>query len=70
MECHRCKGLMVADPMRESSSSTVVLGWRCLMCGESIDAVINANRASPAPWVRDRARVPGSPAARSQREKM
>jgi hypothetical protein len=64
MQCPRCQGLMVGTQLEESSNSDAVMGWRCLMCGESIDPGIEANRASPPPSVRSRARVPGSPTAR------
>lgn len=44
MQCSRCQGLMVVNRMQESSSSDAVVGWRCLLCGESIDPGIEANR--------------------------
>ncbi len=64
MQCLRCQGLMIVNRMQESSSSDAVVGWRCLLCGESIDPGIEANRASTPLSVRIRARVPGSPPAR------
>lgn len=67
MQCPRCQGLMIVDRMKESSSLDVVVGWRCLLCGESVDPGIEANRASPPPSVRSRARVPGSPTIRSRK---
>jgi hypothetical protein len=65
MQCARCQGLMVKSHLKESYNSDPVVGWRCLMCGESTDPGIEANRTSPPLSVRSRARVPGSPVARS-----
>lgn len=70
MQCSRCDGLMVVNRMKESSGLDAVVGWRCLLCGESTDPGIEANRASPLPSVRTRARVPGSPVARSAKGRM
>lgn len=70
MQCARCEGLMIVDRMKESSGSDAVVGWRCLLCGESTDPGIEANRMSPLPSVRTRARVPGSPTARSVKGRM
>lgn len=67
MQCSRCQGLMVVNRMQESSSSDAVVGWRCLLCGESVDPGIEANRGSPLPSARARARVPGSPANRPKK---
>ncbi|WP_447976891.1 hypothetical protein [Candidatus Nitrospira bockiana] len=39
--CQRCGGLMVQDFVRDTNS----LEWRCVMCGERVDAVILAHRA-------------------------
>jgi tRNA(Ile2) C34 agmatinyltransferase TiaS len=38
--CHRCGGLMVAEQVHETGS----FDWRCVSCGERIDAVILAHR--------------------------
>jgi hypothetical protein len=38
--CHRCGGLMVPEKVIELSS----FDWRCVSCGERIDAVILAHR--------------------------
>ncbi len=38
--CHRCGGLMVAEPVLEIAS----FDWRCVSCGERIDSVILAHR--------------------------
>ena len=70
MQCPRCEGLMVVTRMKESFNSNTVMGWRCLLCGESTDPGIEANRASPPPSVRSRARVPGSSGARSLKGRM
>lgn len=64
MHCTRCHGLMIAIQMIDVSSQDTVPGWRCLLCGETTDPGIEANRASPPPFVLNRARVPGSPVAR------
>jgi hypothetical protein len=64
MRCLRCEGLMITIQMEELSSAGQVSGWRCLVCGETTDPGIEANRASHCPPVRSRARVPGSPAGR------
>lgn len=63
MRCPRCQGLMIPVQMRDVSSQDSVSGWRCLLCGETIDPGIEANRASHCPPIRSRARVPGSPTA-------
>ncbi len=59
MECPRCKGRMVADLFEDLEDDTGAMsfkGWRCLVCGEILDPVIAANRASrPSPlWGRAR----------------
>ena len=51
---------MITIQMRERWGSYVVDGWRCLICGENIDAVIKSNRTRPAPLDQSRARVLGS----------
>lgn len=63
MNCLRCQGLMIAVLLRDVSSQDTVGGWRCLLCGETTDPGIQANRASHQPPPRSRARVPGSPTA-------
>ena len=64
MQCPRCQGLMITTRMKDTSCPDVIVGWRCLLCGESTDPAIEANRASPTLSVRSRARVPGSPVAK------
>lgn len=63
MHCLRCQGLMIAVHMQDVSSQGAVPGWRCLLCGETTDPGIAANRLSHCPPIRSRARVPGSPVA-------
>ena len=55
---------MITTQLRELWSSNMVDGWRCLLCGENIDPVIEDNRTGHFPPVQNRARVPGTPAAR------
>jgi hypothetical protein len=69
MHCLRCGGLMIGVQMSDLSSQDLVPGWRCLLCGETTDPGIEANRLSHDPPVRNRARVPGSPAASLGKEK-
>ena len=65
MRCPRCQGFMIATQLNELCFSHTVDGWRCLLCGESIDPVIEVNRTGHAFPVQSRARVPGSPTAKS-----
>jgi hypothetical protein len=45
MNCLRCHGLMVTLRLEDVGSSSLRFsGWQCLMCGEVIDSVIQANR--------------------------
>lgn len=48
MRCHRCKGLMFSERFcdYQSNGQTCFFGWRCAICGEIIDPVIQANRSS------------------------
>ncbi len=41
--CHRCGGLMVSEQVFEIRS----INFRCVCCGERIDAVILAHRQRP-----------------------
>ena len=63
MSCPRCDGLMVSISMDDTSRGETIFGWRCLMCGEALDAGIEANRKGHRHPTRSRARVPGTPAA-------
>ena len=60
MRCPRCKGFMVTTQLKELWDSGQVDGWRCLLCGEHIDSVIEGNRTGHASPVQSRARVPGA----------
>ena len=65
MDCPRCQGLMIEIDLREVSTRDRVPGWRCLLCGETTDSGIEANRMSHGQPSQNRARVPGSPTAKS-----
>jgi hypothetical protein len=70
MKCKRCEGLMVKSLTSEPTTPGVIEeGWRCLLCGETIDACIRANRINPHPPVRSRVRQPGSRLAGFRTEK-
>ena len=46
MECPRCRGTMVVDHFVDMATSGEIWmpGWRCLMCGEIVDPLIENNR--------------------------
>lgn len=47
MTCERCGGLMVSEricDLRERNSDLCVDGYRCLLCGNLVDATILENR--------------------------
>ena len=47
MTCTRCQGCMAKDhflDLRESSKSMRMAGWRCLICGNVLDPVMERNR--------------------------
>lgn len=47
MTCERCNGLMVREQICDlegRNSSLCVDGYRCLLCGDLVDALILANR--------------------------
>ncbi|MBI4002449.1 MAG: hypothetical protein HY348_11785 [Nitrospira defluvii] len=47
MTCGRCNGLMVREQicdLQGRSSSLCVDGYRCLLCGDLVDALILENR--------------------------
>ena len=45
MNCLRCHGLMVIIRLEDAGTSSLCFsGWQCLICGEVIDSVIEANR--------------------------
>jgi hypothetical protein len=60
MRCPRCEGFMIPIQLKELWGSHMVDAWRCLICGENVDPVINVNRTRPAPLDQSRARVLGS----------
>lgn len=52
VECPRCQGLMVIDTclnMENVVHTVWVYEWRCLNCGEIIDAQTLANRSAQQP---------------------
>ena len=46
MECPRCQGTMIVDHFVDMATSGEIWmpGWRCLMCGEIIDPIIESHR--------------------------
>ena len=47
MTCHRCQGLIVEDyffDMEEAFGHLWIKGWRCLICGDVSDPLINRRR--------------------------
>ena len=47
MRCPRCQGTMVPDTFEDicdDTGSFSFSGWRCVTCGEILDAVIARNR--------------------------
>jgi hypothetical protein len=58
MNCPRCHGLMMAINMLEMTTSESQSGWRCLLCGEVTDAVIEANRKGHQGSARSGPRLP------------
>lgn len=69
MHCPRCKGFMVTTRLEDLWNSNTVNGWRCLLCGENIDPVIQGNRRGHVRRVRSRARVLGTSTAKSAKGK-
>ena len=58
MNCLRCHGLMVTIRLEDAGSSSLCFsGWQCLVCGEVIDSVINANRKELLGQKRSRCRT-------------
>ncbi len=49
MRCSRCGGLMTREAFTDllDSMERVCDGWRCVNCGEIIDAVVMRNRTRP-----------------------
>ena len=47
MSCPRCCGVMIAQDLHDHHGTYLTLpGWRCLSCGEVLDATILTNRQS------------------------
>ena len=48
MRCMRCQGLMVWDRFLDLAQTDLLWGlaWRCVNCGEVLDAVIQSHRSS------------------------
>ena len=46
MQCPRCQGTMIVDHFVDMATSGEIWmpGWRCLMCGEIIDPLIEHHR--------------------------
>ncbi len=47
MNCPRCHGLMVSVTLEDAKSTLSrepIVGWRCVLCGEVCDPVIEENR--------------------------
>jgi hypothetical protein len=49
---------MIAMKMTEVATCESAAAWRCLLCGEVTDAVIEANRKGPRQPINSRARLP------------
>ena len=58
MQCSRCEGLLVPMWMADSVRAGTVQGWRCLLCGEATDPVIEANRKKHPLLLKGRPRLP------------
>ena len=50
MRCYRCQGFMIEDRFDpEEGDRPGMVAWRCINCGEVLDAVIQHHRYSPSP---------------------
>jgi len=61
MKCPRCAGLMMRDDfldLEDEAGTCHFVAWRCLICGEVLDPVIERHRRSPPAPMVDRARLP------------
>lgn len=58
---------MMAIKMKEAASGDSAPGWRCLLCGETVDPGIEANRTRHGEPTRSLARPPGSVPSRAGR---
>ena len=61
MDCSRCGGLMRTIKMKDAVSGESVFGCQCLLCGEVIDSIIEANRKGHRESMPNRARLPMGP---------
>jgi len=43
MDCHRCGGFTLVEQIWDGRA--ISRAWRCVMCGEYVDEVIQRNRA-------------------------
>jgi hypothetical protein len=49
MECERCHAMMIEESFDDVKADTWLMefrGWRCPLCGNVLDPVILANRAT------------------------
>lgn len=69
MHCPRCQGFMVITRLDELWSASTVNVWRCLLCGENVDPVIQRHRSGHVRRIQSRAHVPGTPTAKSAKGK-
>jgi hypothetical protein len=52
MQCSRCKGQMILEKfldLRDDTGKFGFHGWRCLICGEVSDPIIQAHRKQQIP---------------------
>ena len=51
MRCLRCQGFMIEDGFDDPGLADArgMVAWRCINCGEVLDAVIRQHRALPSP---------------------
>lgn len=68
MHCSRCEGLMVPMWIGDVVCADAVKGWRCLLCGEATDPVIESNRRKRPLLDQGRPRLPGSMASDGKRK--
>ncbi len=64
MECPRCQGTMIVDHFVDMATSGEIWmpGWRCLMCGEIIDPIIENHRQQQQKHVEIEEAISGSSA--------
>jgi hypothetical protein len=57
MRCSRCKGQMNLEDfqdIRDDTGKFSFQGWRCLICGEVFDPIIQAHRKQSVPPMNSR----------------